>query len=184
MEKENIEDWFNGQKEDCWDLADPKNGHRERFMTKLGQKTDENRTISMRFWWKPLAVAASLVFIVMLSLIKNNSATSKELAAVSPQMEETQDFFSAAIASELYKVKERRSPENKKLIDDALTQLNTLELNYTQLKKDLSESGEDKRVIYAMITNFQMRIDLLKEVMIQLDEKEHLKNKKDEKQLF
>lgn len=55
-------------------------------------------------------------------------------------MEETQDFFSAAIANELFEINERRTPENKKLIDDALNQLNILETDYTKLKKILSRA--------------------------------------------
>ncbi len=177
MKKENIEDWFATQQEGCWDLAEPETGHKERFMSKMDRKTEGKKVIHFNFWWKPLAVAASVLFIVMLALTRNSGATSKELAAISPKMEETQDFFSAAIANELFEIKERRTPENKKLIDDALSQLNILETDYTKLKEDLAKSGEDKRVIYAMITNFQTRIDLLREVMKQLDDtKDWFKN--------
>ncbi|HEA31404.1 MAG TPA: hypothetical protein ENH91_15655, partial [Leeuwenhoekiella sp.] len=161
MEEQNLEEWFAAQQEGCWDLAEPKTGHKERFSAKLGQKTEEKKTINLEFWWKPLAVAASVLFIVLLSLSQKTGTNGKELATVSPQMEETQDFFSAAIANELFEIKERRTPANKKLIDDALHQLSILETDYTKLKKDLTKSGEDKRVIYAMITNFQNRIDLL-----------------------
>jgi len=187
MKEDNMEDWFAEQQEGCWDLAEPKTGHKERFMAKMGQKIEkkeQKKVINLHFWWKPFAVAASILFIVMLSLTRNTGATSKELAAVSPKMEETQDFFSAAIANELFEIKERRTPENKKLIDDALNQLNILETDYTKLKKDLVKSGDDKRVIYAMITNFQTRIDLLRDVMTQLDDTEQLNTQKDEKQIF
>lgn len=184
MKKENIEDWFAAQQEGCWDLAEPKTGHKERFLSRIGQKTEEKKVVHLNFWWKPLAVAASVLFIVMLALTRNTGTTSKELAAISPKMEETQDFFSAAIANELYEIKERRTPENNKLIDDALGQLNILETDYIKLKKDLVKSGEDKRVIYAMITNYQTRIDLLREVMKQLDNTEQLKTQNHEKQLF
>lgn len=183
MKEDNMEDWF-AEQEGCWDLAEPKTGHRERFLAKMGRKTEEKKVINLNFWWKPLAVAASILFIVMLSLMRNNGTTSKELAGVSPKMEETQDFFSAAIANELFEINERRTPENKKLIDDALNQLNILETDYTKLKKDLVKSGDDKRVIYAMITNFQTRIDLLQEVMTQLDDTEQLNTQNDEKQIF
>ena len=43
--------------------------------------------------------------------------------------------------------------------------MNTLETQYENLKNDLLESGQDKRVIYAMIDNFQNRIDLLEQVL-------------------
>ncbi len=37
------------------------------------------------------------------------------------------------------------------------------------LKKDLVSSGNDKRVVYAMINNFQKRIDLLKQVIAKIE---------------
>ena len=51
---------------------------------------------------------------------------------------------------------------------------------YEKLKLDLTSSGEDKRVIYAMITNFQNRIDLLENVLEQIEEIKQLKNSNNE----
>ena len=41
--------------------------------------------------------------------------------------------------------------------------------HYDQLKSDLANSGQDKRVVYAMINNFQNRIDLLQQVLEHID---------------
>ena len=51
-----------------------------------------------------------------------------------------------------------------------MKQIETLENKYEQLKEDLSESGDDSRVIYAMISNFQNRIDLLQNVLQKIEE--------------
>ncbi|MGB3773648.1 MAG: hypothetical protein WA951_00170 [Leeuwenhoekiella sp.] len=183
MKKNTIEDWFAAQQDECWDLAEPEIGHKQRFLTKLEPKS-KSKKIDLRYWWKPLAVAASFLLLLVWSFQQNTGTDGKELAKVSPKMEETQDFFTAAIANELFKIKERRNPVNKRLIDDALAQLTVLETDYKKLEQDLAESGEDKRVIYAMITNFQTRIDLLQEVMKQLDNTHYLNTKQNEKQLF
>lgn len=94
------------------------------------------------------------------------------MASVSPELSQTQDFFTAAIALELNKIKSQRGPENGILVSDALKQMTFLEKNYERLKLDLTESGNDHRVIYAMISNFQSRIDLLENVLISI---EHVK---------
>ena len=47
--------------------------------------------------------------------------------------------------------------------------------NARVLTKDLSESGDDKRVIYAMISNFQNRIDVLQTVIERVDAIKQLK---------
>jgi hypothetical protein len=90
-------------------------------------------------------------------------------------MQQTQSFFTSAINQELETIQSLQTPETKRLVDDAITQLTILETEYQSLKIDLKKSGQDKRVIYAMITNFQSRIDLLKEVASQIDELKNLK---------
>lgn len=182
MKKENIEDWFRQQK-DCWGLAEPREGHRSRFMKKLQPKPRKKPVINLMKYWKPLAVAASLLLIVSISLSRKQN-TTKELANVSPKMEQTQDFFTAAIAQELYAVKSQRSPETNKLIDDALSKLEKLEQDYKKLKTDLVNSGEDKRVIHAMISNFQTRINLLEAVMSQIEKTKKLKKINHENQVL
>ena len=53
---------------------------------------------------------------------------------------------------------------------DALFQIELLEQNYIKLKQDLTASGNDKRVINAMISNFQDRINILNNVLNQIEE--------------
>ena len=95
-------------------------------------------------------------------------------------MKETQDFYSTLIERELKSIEGERSPQTNKIINDALVQLETLEKEYNKLKKDLLESGQDKRVIYAMINNFQKRIDLLNQVLDQIETIKQLNTQKNE----
>lgn len=55
-----------------------------------------------------------------------------------------------------------------------------LDIEYTKLKEDLNISGKDKRVIFAMVSNLQQRIDILNNVLARIDEINELKNLKDE----
>ena len=80
-------------------------------------------------------------------------------------MANTQSFFTSAIAEELEKIDGERTPETEALIKDAMLQMEILETQYKQLKIDLTESGNDKRVIHAMIDNFWNRINILKTVL-------------------
>jgi septal ring factor EnvC (AmiA/AmiB activator) len=102
----------------------------------------------------------------MLTFVFNASReTSRDLANVSPKMAETQDFFLVSINEELSKLQEEKSPETQQLIQDAMNRIKVLEKEYESLKEDLTESGDDSRVIYAMISNFQNRIDILKNTL-------------------
>lgn len=160
-----------------FDVNEPRSGHQQRFMKKLNAESpiaeDQSKLFNL---WKPfLAIAASLVLILTLTINRQGDSNVNALASVSPEMETTQDYFTTAIASELEKLNEVDNPEFQKLIVDALFQIKILEEDYQKLTVDLEESGNDKRVIHAMILNFQNRIDILTNVTEQIDELKTLK---------
>ena len=93
-----------------------------------------------------------------------------ELSKISEEMAHTEDYFKIAIELELEKINNNNNPDAQKILKSALSKLSELENNYNSLKKDLVNSGTDKRVIHAMVQNLQNRMDLLKNVQFQLDE--------------
>lgn len=178
MKKDSIDNLFEELRSD-FDFENPNKGHQERFLEKLkNQKTNNGSSSNL---WKPfLSIAATLaIFISIITLLKPNE-NAADLASVSPEMSDTQTFFTTAISEELLKLNEARTPETEDLINDAMKQMDILEKKYESLKIDLAESGDDKRVIYAMISNFQTRIDLLKNVMETIENVKQLKNKNNE----
>jgi len=182
--KPNLENWFEEQR-DCFDIAEPGDGHELRFLNKLKETQVEEKTVKKLDWWKPLASAAAILLVVFAGYATIKPAKDgAELAAVSPEMAKTQDFFTKAIEEELYNINEARTPETQKLVEDALVQLEILEKDYKQLTEDLATSGEDKRVIYAMISNFQARIDLLNTVLEEIESIKKIKNDVYEDQLL
>ena len=70
------------------------------------------------------------------------------------------------------------------LVNDALELLQKLESDYENLKKDLVRSGNDKRVISAMIKNFQKRANLLEEVLQKINEINELKLSQNESSIL
>ncbi|RXG15677.1 hypothetical protein DSM03_10290 [Leeuwenhoekiella aestuarii] len=184
--KTNLENWFEEQR-DCFDIAEPGDGHELRFLDKLKERKKEEKVVTTRTldWWKPLAAAAAIVLIVFAGYATVKPTVSNVgLAAVSPEMAKTQDFFTKAIEEELYNINEARTPQTQKLVEDALVQLEILEKDYNKLTNDLATSGEDKRVIYAMIANFQARIDLLNTVLKEIESIKKIKTNDYEDQLL
>ena len=169
-----------------FDLAEPSAGHKERFLEKLEQsaKKQERPQAKTRSLWGPfLGIAASIALAIFLfgNIHLNNVADKKgDLASVSTEMKETQDFYTSVIQKELKTIEAEKTPETEALIKDALSQMNKLETEYSKLKKDLINSGQDKRVIYAMISNFQQRIDLLNNVLTQIENIKSLKTQSHE----
>ena len=170
--------------ENDFDVEEPSINHKQHFLNKLHKngalqpvKVDKQR----RRLLKPLiGVAASFTLLITLFIGLNKDEVSNDLASVSPKMAETQSFFASTIAEELSKIEQEVSPETKDLIEDTMQRMKALETEYESLKDDLAESGDDHRVIYAMISNFQNRIDLLQNALQQINTIKQFKNLNDE----
>lgn len=165
-----------------FDIQEPPKGHEERFLDKLkreGSETSKKNEKLRILWPSLLAVAACFLGVLLITGISQGSeifSQSTELAQVSPELTETQQFYTAVIQTELSRIEEAKSPATQAIINDAFAQLEKLDADYEKLKKDLKKSGQDKRVVYAMISNFQQRIDLLNDVITRIETINELKN--------
>lgn len=159
-----------------FDIHTPNDGHVQRFFQKLEQNKSPYNIKSRRSFNRAyLTVAASIILCFGLFMILNPGPKTMGLAGVSPQLSQTEAFFTMAINHELEKIKAQKTPDNQTLIVDALNQLKILEENYKLLTIDLRESGNDKRVINAMIGNFQSRINILENVLQIIDQQKAYK---------
>jgi hypothetical protein len=178
MSNNNIDHLFK-RLDNNYDVENPSIGHEVRFLKKLKQQNHPELKItsSKTNFWKPfLGIAASLTILFSIFIATQHKEETLDLASVSPKMAQTQDFFTASINEELKKLQEVSAPEAQSIIKDALLRIKHLEENYENLKIDLTQSGEDNRVIYAMISNFQNRIDILQNTLEQINIIKQLKN--------
>jgi len=176
IKKDNLEKLFDNLQH-TFDVEEPTLDHEKRFLKKLNKQEVADVTKPKQNFWKPLlGIAASIAILVSVFIGTQKDDSVYDLASISPEMAETQNFFTSTIASELTKLEKETNPETKLLISDAMIQMERLEKEYNDLKEDLSESGEDKRVIYAMISNFQNRIDILENTLKQIENVKQLKN--------
>lgn len=155
-----------------WDIEEPILGHEKRFLSKLEQRQPKKEKF-------PLRMVASIALLLgsMTLWFFINQKTTVEL---SPETQKTQDYFSAVIEKELVDLKSKESPENKKIIQDALKQLDKLETDYEKLKIEIANQGENKQIIYALLTNMQTRISFIQTVMEQIDHINQLNQKNHE----
>ncbi|TNJ44929.1 hypothetical protein KFZ70_12380 [Tamlana fucoidanivorans] len=169
--------------EGYFDIETPHSDHENRFLNKLAKQNNQKLMVAkpkVNFWKPLVAVAASIILLISVFITLAPEKTSIDLASVSPKMAQTQDFFTATINIELKRLQEESAPEAQLLIKDALTKIKHLEHDYENLKADLKESGEDHRVIYAMISNFQNRIDILQHTLEQINLVKQLKQSSNE----
>ncbi|MCL7764713.1 hypothetical protein MPF19_14915 [Polaribacter sp. Z014] len=151
--------------ENEFDFQEPHAGHLERFEHKLNKTKTKPKTS-----WKWLSVAASVVLIFGFWLGSSHQKRQLDLADVSPKMEEVQNYFVSAIRQELKTVEKNRSLETERIIENALVQLEKLEVQYAVFIKDLNNNGKQRKIISAMIRNYQQRLDVLENTLKQIEQ--------------
>lgn len=176
MKKENKKlDQLFEKFENQWDIETIENNHEKRFFKKLKtKKSNWKRFVS-------IGIAASIIVMVGLSIFNHIPKKTEELRFASKETKQTDSIFTVLIEKELEKIKEKKSPENEKIISDALKQMRTLDNDYEKIIKELETNGESKQIIYAMISNLQTRISFLQNVLLHIENNEKFKNISDEK---
>lgn len=151
--------------ENEFDFQEPHSGHLERFERKLNQPEKKHRTS-----WKWLSVAASIVLIFGFWLGSSHQKKQLTLADVSPKMEEVQTYFVSTINQELKTLEKNRSLDTESIIENALDELEELEDEYKIFVKDLTKNGKQRKIISAMIKNYQRRLDILENTLKQIEQ--------------
>lgn len=150
--------------ENEFDFKEPHAGHLERFERKLNTPKQHRKTS-----WKWLSVAASVVLIFGFWLGTNHQKRQIDLADVSPKMEEVQNYFVSTIQQEVKTLEKNRSLETETIIENALEELEELEDSYKTFVAELNKNGQQKRVISAMIKNYQRRLEILERTLKLID---------------
>ncbi len=151
--------------ENEFDFQEPHSGHLERFERKLNYPAKKNKTS-----WKWLSAAASVVLIFGFWLGSNHQKSQMDLADVSPKMEEVQSYFVSTINQELKTLEKNRSLDTETVIENALEELEELEDNYKTFVSELTKNGKQRRVINAMIKNYQRRLEILENTLQQIEQ--------------
>ena len=179
MKKENddLDQLFN-KFENRWDVHEMNSDHQVDFLNKLNKKQPKKKNYA---GW---AIAASIALLLGISVLYNDNNTKpKEFKFASEETKRTDSIFNILIENELVKLKEKSSPENEQIINDALKQMKVFDADYEKIIKEVQKNGENKQIIYAMISNLQTRISFLQTVLQRIEENENLKNTTHEKTL-
>ncbi|PQJ16898.1 hypothetical protein [Nonlabens tegetincola] len=192
--KDDMKSWFQQQDFDTTPLP---NGHREAFLEKLEELCDEETkviplpidkdgdkdntfSLSKILKWSAAATLAVLLGIAGLKM----TSTDTTVTEVSPEIAQTQTFFSSTIKNELEQLNTLRTAENAVIIEEALAAIEKLELQYEEIKQDYRINKDSKVVIAAMIENFQNRIQVLEIAREQIKQLEELKLEKENENII
>lgn len=174
-EKDDLDKLFR-KFENQWDIQELDSNHHMDFLQKLNKREPK------KIYGFVTAIAASIVLMIGISIFYKNEKP-KEFKFASKETQRTDSIFNILIDNELIKLKEKSSPENEQIINDALHQMKTFDADYQKIINELQKNGENKQIIYAMISNLQTRISFLQTVLKRIEENEKFKKTSDEKTL-
>lgn len=148
--------------------------HRSKFQERL----DRMHSPKIRNYYF-LKIAAALSLIVSIGYFLLNKSTdytihrsdetsNVDLASVSPEMKQIENYYLTAINYEMASLEV--NPEDKEVLDKYLEKISDLTKAYKQLNTELLEEGINEQTINALITNLQLRLQLLLELKDTINE--------------
>jgi hypothetical protein len=179
--KDQLTEFFNTH-QNQFDVEDLPSGHELRFLQKMNRKKSSKKSIL----YKIVGLAAVFVigFLIFQNTQNSQNHQEKNEVVISKQTQETTQYFEYLLASELNKLQKYKDPISQKVIQDALLELEKLELDYQKIEIEWKKNGESKQLIHAMILNFQTRISFLENVLQQIEIINNQKNNQNENNLL
>ena len=183
---------FISSHEDQFDSS-PMEGHFERFK-KLQSTQQVNKsneiTAKKENNWVLLKVAAVLVLMLgsgwlffnlgkmqASNTVVASSSASDNSANFNEELTEAEFFFTGKINSKKEEVLAFSGKDNP-ATSQIMLELEKLELQYIDLKEELSINDNNPKIINAMVENYRMRLSLLERLLEQLKKSNTIKQKR------
>ena len=175
-----------------------KEGHEERFFSKLDRELPKNPPKKKVFsLW--MQIAASVVVAVGLSFYyfsshegpvdsdekvtvvdrdnPNIGVQGISLGDLSPDLKKIETYYTTNINLQLSELAD--DPGNKELVDSYMDRLAELNKEYQRLNEELNELGPNDQTINALINNLQLRLQLLQKLKSKLNQLKSSKNEQE-----
>ncbi|NMH29172.1 FecR family protein [Flavobacterium silvaticum] len=151
---------LNGQ----FDEAEPAFGHEERFINRLKTSRKQKRK------WLTYAAAACLFIALGGFIFKQSQQEQKPQSYLTADSRQADSVFNANIDFGKELLLEKKSVNNKKQVDDALKQLESMEKDYQKLKEELRVNGESQQLMHALLLNLKTQIQFLEQTTQQIEQ--------------
>ena len=161
-----IEEHIRAQR-DLLDSERPRDGHEERFLQKLYGRPA--RKLQVRH---VLQIAASLAILITsgIILVKVNKSGDKVAREEIPASVIEADMYYTSQMEARYEQIREFNFENMEEKTVLLDELKDLDKYHQQLMNDLEANPDDDRVINALIRHYQIKLEIMDQIIIQLNQ--------------
>lgn len=158
-----LEKYIKAHREE-FDLVEPQSGHAERFALQMEKQLHGDHKSRMLFW----RIAASVIILVVLSLSiwlpkmdnpENVQYSSLSLSDISTEFAEVENYYKSRLEEESKKLEALST--NDPEVAAYQKEIENLGIIYSDLEKQLYQSGTHEQVIQAMIENLRLRLTLI-----------------------
>lgn len=129
-----------------------------------------------------ISVAASIIIIAgITALMTINNRPNDKIAdyycEISAELSET-EFYYASLIEEKKQLIEKEGLADKQNFQPFFDEMDELDKQFDQYKKDISKYGYQEELIRAMIENQQQKLDVLNRLLLKIKKIKHYENRK------
>ncbi|HER09038.1 MAG TPA: hypothetical protein ENO20_09030 [Bacteroides sp.] len=160
-----------------FDTDQTPSGHDKRFREKLERKP--GRKILFRHWLQvaaSVAVILASAFVIMTRDRSGSKVADREIPGV---VREADHYYAARLNAKYEQIRgfSFQDPEEKAIL---LDEIEELDAHHQQLMNDLEANPDDERVINALIRHYQLKLEVIDQVINQLKQLNMEKSKNHE----
>jgi hypothetical protein len=164
-----------------FDSFEPGDGHFERFEQKLKEFNKKEKTFTIGYILKA-AVVAILVILSGLWVYDNFEPRTNNgiaLSEISPEYGEVEMYYTHLVNQKYGEINQFQFMDStqKSML---MHELNEMDSIYANLKKDLRTNPNDQRVINAMIQHYQLKVEVMNQILQQLQQAQNINKQKSE----
>lgn len=163
-----------------FDSQEPSAAHMERFEQKLHQQYSRSLLSRIPYALKAavvlLLVALSSILIYEQARIYYQDQRVLSLQDISQEFGEA-EFYYTSLINNKYQEINKLNIDNPKQREMLMVELEEMDKLFHSLQKDFQSTPNDKRVINAMISHYQFKLEVMSQIISQLEEVNQLNNK-------
>jgi len=163
-----------------FDSQEPSSGHMERFEQKLHNRQSRSLFSRIPYGLKAavvlLLVALSSILIYEQAQIYYANQRILSLQDISEEFGEA-EFYYTSLINNKYEEINRLNLDDPKQKEILMIELGEMDKLFHSPQKDFQSNPNDQRVINAMISHYQLKLDIMSQIIKQLEEVNQVNNK-------